>query len=57
MIQDWDFRLGIKHRLSILEDRETGVEYLVVYRGETGCCICPRYNADGSLYNSKKRWR
>lgn len=34
-------------------DRETGVEY-VVYQGENIGGICPRYNADGTLYTEGK---
>lgn len=31
-------------------DKETGVNYIVLYTGHGTGGICPRYNADGSLY-------
>ena len=37
-------------------DSDTGVNYIVVseeYGSNVGIAICPRYNADGSLYISK----
>lgn len=30
-------------------DKETGVEYLVLFDGNYFRSICPRYNADGTL--------
>ena len=35
------------------EDEETGVEYIVFHTGY-GVGVCPRYNADGTLYTSGK---
>ena len=32
-------------------DEETGVEY-VVFKAGYGAGVCPRYNADGTLYTS-----
>lgn len=37
--------------ISIYEDEETGVEYIVFHVGY-GTGVCPRYNADGTLYIS-----
>jgi len=36
-------------------DKETGVNYIVLTRWSTGgeVAMCPRYNADGTLYVSK----
>ena len=39
--------------ISIYEDEETGVEYIVFHVGY-GTGVCPRYNADGTLYTSGK---
>lgn len=36
---------------AIWVDEETGVEYVLTYWGYGGG-ICPRYNADGTLYTS-----
>ena len=33
-------------------DEETGVNYMI-FSGSSGGGICPRYNADGSLYVSE----
>lgn len=33
-------------------DHETGVNYVVFVCSEVGVAICPRYNADGTLYLS-----
>ena len=47
---------GRYHTLNVV-DSETGVNYVVVsgelYSKSVGIAICPRYNADGSLYISK----
>lgn len=47
---------GRYHTLNVV-DSETGVNYVVVsgelYSKSVGIAICPRYNADGSLYVSK----
>lgn len=37
------------HAVDLYIDSETGVQYFVMYHGNAGA-ICPRYNADGSLY-------
>ena len=37
--------------IGIYEDEETGVEYIVFHVGY-GTGVCPRYNADGTLYTS-----
>ncbi len=37
------------HEVDLYIDSETGVQYFVMYHGNAGA-ICPRYNADGSLY-------
>lgn len=39
--------------LSITVDKETGVNYIVYLDHRTGSGICPRYNADGTLYVSE----
>lgn len=39
------------HEVDLYIDSETGVQYFVMYHGNAGA-ICPRYNADGSLYVS-----
>lgn len=47
---------GRYHTLNVV-DSETGVNYVVVsgelYSKSVGIAICPRYNADGSLYIRK----
>ena len=46
-------RNGTYETLNVV-DEETGVNYIVVsgelYSKSRGIAICPRYNADGSLY-------
>ena len=42
-------RIGGDEFIREYVDTETGVHYLVVLRDGRGA-ICPRYNADGSLY-------
>ena len=39
--------------LSITVDKETGVNYIVYEYYHTGASVCPRYNADGTLYVSE----
>ena len=39
--------------ITTYEDEETGVEYIVFHTGY-GVGVCPRYNADGTLYTSGK---
>jgi hypothetical protein len=36
-------------RTVVYTDKETGVEYLVLFDGNYFRSICPRYNADGTL--------
>ena len=38
-----------RNGIGILKDTETGVNY-IVYGNNNGKSICPRYNANGSLY-------
>ena len=45
-----DRKDGIKgYEVDLYIDSETGVQYFVMNYGNAGA-ICPRYNADGSLY-------
>lgn len=37
--------------VSTYKDEETGVEY-IVFKSGYGAGVCPRYNADGTLYTS-----
>ena len=41
--------LNMSTAVKIYEDEETGVEYIVFHVGY-GTGVCPRYNADGTLY-------
>ena len=43
------------YRVHTVIDKETGVNYIILTRWRTGgeITMCPRYNADGSLYVSK----
>ena len=38
----------------IIVDNETGVQYLNVVGSNGGTCVCPLYNADGSLLIFRK---
>lgn len=39
--------------VNIYVDKSTGVNYLVAKNYDNGIAICPRYNADGTLYVSE----
>ena len=43
--------LGSFISVSTYKDEETGVEY-IVFKSGYGAGVCPRYNADGTLYTS-----
>ena len=44
--------VGIMRSYMVYIDKETGVNYMVYDDGKSGG-ICPRYNADGTLYISE----
>ena len=44
------------HSVDLYVDPETGVQYFVMNHGNAGA-ICPRYNADGTLYVSAPEQR
>ena len=46
----WKFK-SVKTNISFWTDTKTGVEYVLYGDGARGG-ICPRYNADGTLYTS-----
>ena len=50
----WKQNENGKYETMNLVDENTGVNYIVVsgelYSNSIGLAICPRYNADGSLY-------
>lgn len=41
--------LSIAMSVKTYEDEETGVEY-IVFHTNYGVGVCPRYNADGTMY-------
>ena len=46
------YEMDIAPPVEVYVDNETGVNYLICDRGYGGG-ICPRYNADGTLYVSE----
>lgn len=48
-----DKQLGSNFNVFIYEDTKTGVQYIIYdHHGTYGCTMSPRYNPDGSLFQS-----